>query len=278
MVLNSYAKINLSLKVGYKNNNGLHAIQSYFCLINLTDKIKLKKIKSKKDKIIFKGPFAKLVKIKKNTIINLLKFLRSLKLISNTYSVIITKNIPVFGGLGGGTGNAVSILKYFLNDRLNKSILNKVEKIIGSDLKLFFYKQGFVQNLSSIIKIQNKKEFFFVLVQPKIKCSTRKIYSELRHHSPKEIFNKEKIRKKNKFIKFLKKKNNDLQSVVEKKYPPLSKLLLDIQSEKGCCFSRMTGSGSVCYGLFKNQKNAKKALYKLKMKYPKLWLSFAKTV
>ena len=45
MVLNSYAKINLSLRINSKRKNGLHEIQSYFCLINLTDRIKLKEIK-----------------------------------------------------------------------------------------------------------------------------------------------------------------------------------------------------------------------------------------
>jgi 4-diphosphocytidyl-2C-methyl-D-erythritol kinase len=40
----------------------------------------------------------------------------------------------------------------------------------------------------------------------------------------------------------------------------------------------MTGSGSVCYGLFNDQMSAKKALNNLKNKYPKFWLSLAKTV
>jgi len=40
MSLSSYAKINLTLKVNYKNKNNLHEIQSYFCLIDLADKIK----------------------------------------------------------------------------------------------------------------------------------------------------------------------------------------------------------------------------------------------
>ena len=40
----------------------------------------------------------------------------------------------------------------------------------------------------------------------------------------------------------------------------------------------MTGSGSVCYGLFDNEIKAKKALNNLKIKYPKFWLSLAKTV
>jgi 4-diphosphocytidyl-2-C-methyl-D-erythritol kinase len=278
MVFSSYAKINLSLTVNSKRKNRLHEIQSYFCLINLADKIKLSRIRGKKDKISFKGPFSKLVNKKNNSIINLFKLLRRLKLISKHYSVTITKNIPVFGGLGGGTGNAAFILKFLFKNRVKKGLLDKAESIIGSDLRLFFYKQGFMKNLASVISLKKKKIFFFLLIQPKIKCSTREVYSKVRKYSKKKLLIKSKIMTKNKYITFLIKESNDLQSVVEKKYPLLKKLLMDIRNEKGCCFSRMTGSGSVCYGLFKDQIAAKKALNKLKIKYPKFWLSLAKTV
>lgn len=277
MVLNSYAKINLSLNINSKRKDGLHEIQSYFCLINLADKIKLFKIKGKKDKICFQGPFAKLVNKKKNSIIDLFKFLRKLNLISNYYSVTINKNIPVFGGLGGGTGNAAYILKYFLKKRLKKNILSKTERVIGTDLKLFFYKQGFLKNLSSIASLK-KKKLFFILIQPKVTCSTSDIYSKIRNYSKKKLLIKNKINTKNKFITFLSKECNELQSVVEKKYPLVRKLLIDIKKENGCYFSRMTGTGSVCYGLFKDQITAKKALNKLKIVYPKFWFSFAKTI
>ena len=113
MVIKSYSKINLSLKVNSKKKNGLHEIQSLYCLINLFDKIKIIKINNK-DKIVFKGPFKKLIKNKNNTVYNLLKKLRKLNLISNYYSITVKKNIPVFGGLGGGTSNAVFLLKYLL--------------------------------------------------------------------------------------------------------------------------------------------------------------------
>ena len=59
MVLKSFSKINLSLSVNKKLKNGLHEIQSYYCLINLSDKISIRKIKQKKDKILFKGLFVK---------------------------------------------------------------------------------------------------------------------------------------------------------------------------------------------------------------------------
>ena len=80
------------------------------------------------------------------------------------------------------------------------------------------------------------------------------------------------------FLGYLVNSKNDLQFFVEKKNPPLKRILADITNMRGCCFSRMTGSGSVCYGLFKDQKVAKKALIKLKNKYPKFWFSLAKTI
>ena len=138
MVLNSYSKINLSLLVNSKLKNGLHNIQSYFCLINLKDKIKIKKIKGSKDQVNFKGSFAKLISSKNNSIKSLLILLRKLKLISSFYSIIVEKNIPVFAGLGGGTSNSFTVMRYVLKNKPNKTTLNIIEKKIGSDFKLFF--------------------------------------------------------------------------------------------------------------------------------------------
>ena len=138
MVLKSFSKINLSLNVNKKLKNGLHEIQSYFCLINLNDKIKIRKIENNRDKVVFKGPFAKQIKKSNNSIINILKLLRKLKLISSCYSVNISKKIPVFSGLGGGTSNAAYVLKFLLKGKVTQDILTKSEKKIGSDLRLFF--------------------------------------------------------------------------------------------------------------------------------------------
>jgi 4-diphosphocytidyl-2-C-methyl-D-erythritol kinase len=134
-----------------------------------------------------------------------------------------------------------------------------------------------LSNLKTITHFQ-KKKLFFVLIKPNISCSTREIYSKVRKYSKKQPLAQSKINTKNKLISVLSQENNDLQSIVEKKYPIIKKLLIAIRDEKGCCFSRMTGSGSVCYGLFKDQITAKKALNKLKIKFPSFWFSFAKTV
>ena len=204
--------------------------------------------------------------------------MRKLRLISNFYSVIIYKNIPTFAGLGGGSGNAASIMKYLIKKNVNKSLINQAERIIGSDLKLFFHKQGFLKNLGSIIDFKKKQKLFFLLIQPKIKCSTKEIYSKVKNYSRKQTLQENKLNTKKKFVNFLADSSNDLQLIVEKKHPIVNELLINIRNQEGCYLSRMTGSGSVCYGLFSNQIKAKKGLYNLKMKYPKFWASLAKTV
>jgi 4-diphosphocytidyl-2-C-methyl-D-erythritol kinase len=277
MVLKSFSKINLSLNINSKLKNGLHDIQSYYCLINLFDKIKIRKIDKKKDKVVFFGPFVKHIKKSNNSITNLLKLLRKLELISGYYSVNVIKNIPVFSGLGGGTSNAASVLKFLLKGKVSKNILEKVEKLIGSDLRLFFNKQGFLQNLRTIKTIK-KQKLFFLLSRPNIICSTKKIYSKVKKYSKKKKFNFQKMNNKKGFINYILEQNNELQSIVEEEYPSIKILLKDINTEKGCHFSRMSGSGSVCYGLFNNESNAKKALNKIKTKHPKFWFSIAKTV
>ena len=277
MIIKSYSKINLTLKVGPKNRSGLHKIQSFFCLIDLVDKIQIKKIKEKKDKIIFSGPFAKLVNKSNNSILNLLKILRGLELISNYYSIKVKKNIPVFAGLGGGTGNAASVFKYLIKKKLNKSLFKVIENKVGSDLRLFFYKQGFLKNFDSIIT-RKKQKMFFVLVQPHFRCSTKNIYARVRNYKKMKSLKKNKFNSMFNFINHLSNSSNELQLIVEKQYPITKELLSSIKNEKGCYFSRMTGSGSVCYGLFNNQINAKKALNNLKTKFPRFWISLAKTV
>ena len=123
-MLKSYAKINLFLKVLKKNNKGLHNIQSSVMLLGLHDNISLRNINKKKDYIKFIGPFKKDINKKKNTITKSLSLLRQNNLIDQKkkYKIIVNKKIPVFAGLGGGTSNAVFLIKYFLLITLFKKI------------------------------------------------------------------------------------------------------------------------------------------------------------
>ena len=278
MVLRSFAKINLSLLINRKLKNGFHDIQSLFCLIDLKDRIIIKKIKNKKDKITFKGPHSKYVNKSNNTVRKILQIMRKYRIITHYYSIIIFKQIPVFAGLGGGTSNAATLFKFFAKKKSKSISFNKVVEKIGSDFRLFFYNYGFLKNMKTIISLQKHHRLYFLLAGPNIISSTKEVYSKVRKYSKKEKISQAKLKNKKNFIDYIKNSKNDLQSIVEKKHRKISILLDDIKTMRGCYFSRMSGSGSVCYGLFTNQSCSKAALISLRKKHPKFWFSIAKTI
>ena len=275
-MIKSYSKINLTLRVLNKQKNNLHNIQSNVFLLNYFDEIKIKKIKNTKDIIKFKGPFCKMVN-KKNTVSETLNVLKSNKFIKSSYKIIINKKIPVFAGLGGGTGNAATLLKYFVKTIDNK-IIKVFEKKIGSDLRLFFYNQSYQKSITNLIKYKKKYKFHILLIYPNLKCSTKIIYSKVKKYSTYSKINYSHIKTENSFLKLLKNDKNDLENIVVKKYPVIKKLIKIINIQKGCLLARMSGSGSTCFGIFSNIKNARSAQYKIKKKHPKYWSVVTKTI
>ena len=279
MVLKSFAKINLSLMVNKKLSNGLHNIQTMFCLINLFDEIHIKKLKkSNSDLISFKGQYSKFIKKRDNSVSRALQILRKKKLISHFYSIRVIKNIPVFAGLGGGSSNASTILRYLLKKKVDKNTQLKIMDNLGTDVRLFLHRLGFVKSLKKIEKINKKNKLYFLIIFPNIICSTKDIYSRVKKYSKKKSFSKNNFKSSKKIFDHIFKSKNDLQSIVEKRYPKIRQLLSNVRSQKGCYLSRMTGSGSACYGLFVNEKCSKVAHNLLKKKYPKFWFSIAKTI
>ena len=252
-MMKSYSKINLFLRVLKKNIRGLHDIQSTTMLLTLHDKIIIKKIKKNKDVVVFNGPFKKNINTKLNTITSTLSLLRSQNLINpnKKYKIIINKQIPVFAGLGGGTGNAAAVIKYFLKKKLNIKLLKIFEK---------------------------KYKFYFLLIYPNIKCSTKKVYSQVKKFNSPLKIDPSKILIKEKYNKFLISQDNDLQKIVEKKHKNIQNILRFIKFQKNCILSRMTGSGSVCFGIFFNRKSANLAVKVLKKKFPKYWCVLTKSI
>ena len=276
MIIRSYAKVNLSLRVLKKTSLGLHDIQSNFLQIDLHDEIDVKK--DKRDNISFKGNFSNFINGKKNSISQTLNMLRKLKLIKSFYKISIKKNIPVFSGLGGGTSNSAYLTKYLLKKSINKKLIKKIENVVGSDFRLFFQAQGYQTELSKVVNYKKKFKFFILLIYPNIKCSTKEIYSKVKNYSNISKVNFAKLSSKKKYILLINQEINDLQQIVEKKYPIIKKIINYIGIQDGCHVSKMTGSGSACFGLFKSQKTAKFALNRIKKKYPNYWSVVAKTI
>ncbi|MDC3083961.1 4-(cytidine 5'-diphospho)-2-C-methyl-D-erythritol kinase [Candidatus Pelagibacter sp.] len=276
--IKSYAKLNLALNIVGKNKF-LHKIESIIAFVNLYDTILIKKSKFKKHKISFTGKFSKNID-KKNTISKLLQILEERKLIKNqNFHIKINKKIPSEAGLGGGSMNAASILKYFIKKKIikiNKKETSEVAKLIGSDVILGLNTNYSILTAKNKIKHFTKiKKIYVLIVKPNFGCSTKDIYSKVRNFD-KPKFNKpsKKMFNYNNLINM----KNSLEPIVFNKYPKLKRVKLDLEKSSNPIFVRMTGSGSAIAAYFQSKERCEHAKKSVIKKYRNYWCIASKTI
>tara|TARA_B100000700_G_scaffold311712_1_gene394330 strand:+ start:4519 stop:5367 length:849 start_codon:yes stop_codon:yes gene_type:complete len=278
-LIKSYAKINLSLHILGKAKSGMHKIESLITFLNLYDEIYIKKIKGKNHKIYFFGKFCKKIS-KINTVSNLFNILDEKKLLGNQKFLIkIKKKIPLKSGMGGGSMNAASLIKFFLNKKIiylsNSKIIN-IANQIGSDVKLgLHHKNTFMLHNEKLLRFKKRLNLFCLVIKPNFGCSTRNIYKNAKSYaSSKMKLNRRNIMNINNIIKL----NNDLENVVFSKYPKLRALNLKMQKLPNVIMVRMTGSGSALIAYFKSKNASINAAKILKKNYKNYWCIVSKTI
>tara|TARA_B100001123_G_scaffold439413_1_gene576255 strand:+ start:960 stop:1802 length:843 start_codon:yes stop_codon:yes gene_type:complete len=275
--IKSYAKVNISLKVLGKFKSNLHKIESLVTFINLYDEIFIKKINNKDHKIIFYGKFSKGIS-KNNTISSLLKIIEK-KLYGQKYLVKINKKIPQKSGMGGGSMNASSLLKFLIKSQklnLSSKEISKISSKIGSDVIVgmnskmsILYGNGNLKNLNKNMNL------YTLLVRPNFGCSTKDIYKNVKIFS-KPIFKLNKrININHNFLSYL---GNDLEEPAFRKYPILKKIKIFMKKLDKILFVNMTGSGSTIVGYFISKKATLNAIKILKKKYKNYWCISSRTI
>ena len=277
--IKSYAKINISLSVLGKLNSKLHKIESLVSFINLYDEIFLSELKKNKHEVIFYGKFSNKIPIK-NTITKLLNILDKSNLLKKKkYLIKVNKKIPLKSGMGGGSMNASSILKYFIKkNRLNltnEQIL-EISNKLGSDVIFGMEKKNtLLKGNGRLIRYKNKIGLYVVILKPSFGCSTEKIYRNIKN------FSKPVLNKKNNsifYISNLINLKNDLENVAFRKYPILLNIKQNMLNLPKVKFVRMTGSGSSILGYFNSKKASLNGVKILKKKYKNYWCILSKTI
>lgn len=253
------AKINLFLKILKKDNrDGYHYINSIFYPVSLYDIIDIKLIKEPVIKIIDKYKVLR-IKKEKNLIYKAIKLITHNKKLKNGVRVILYKNIPDGAGLGGGSSDAAATLialnKLLKLNLSEKKLINYAKKL-GSDVPFFILKKpAFVSGKGEKIKkIFSKKNYWVLLVVPKLKISTKdayKWYDKLSRTRKRKNYltNFKKNIILNKILLF-----NDFERIVIKKY----KILQNIKEKlkKFTPYVSLSGSGSTIFALFETKHMA----------------------
>ena len=274
----SWAKINLSLNVIKRLPNGYHKVESLVTFVQIYDEIKIRIIKKNKHKISFFGKFTNGIG-EKNTVSKLLKLLDKKKIIEKKFEIKIKKNIPQNSGMGGGSMNAASVLKYFVKKKIINISNKKIEEIaynVGSDVPLGLKKKNSILFKDGKIKrLNNKVNFHVLIIKPNINCSTKLVYAGVKKYSKSLYTNKSNLFfKTNSLIK----SHNDLEDVVFKKYLKIKNLKYFLSNLPNIIFVRMTGSGSAIVAYFKSKNAANNAAKIFKRKYKNYWYIISKTI
>ena len=133
------AKINLTLEIVNRREDGFHNIKSIMQLISLYDYLTIKVSKSDENKIILKGNSNQIPYDEKNLVYKASDlYLKTAKLSNILIEIYIDKHIPISAGLAGGSTDAAGtlwglnqIFKTFDNTQLNELCAK-----LGSDLNV----------------------------------------------------------------------------------------------------------------------------------------------
>lgn len=134
----SFAKINLGLKIGPLREDGFHELRTIYQTVALSDQVRVDVGKGLGIEIVCKDP--RVPDDESNTCWRVAdRMLRSLK-VRGKVRITIEKKLPVRGGLGAASSNAVATL-LALEKELKRSLTPeerlRIASEVGSDLPLF---------------------------------------------------------------------------------------------------------------------------------------------
>ena len=253
--LNSPAKLNLNLSVLKKRIDGMHEIKTRFQLINLSDEVLIKKTLSKS--ISVKTNLAPSIENKKNIVFSAIKLLSD-HIGKEIYcEVDIVKNIPLGGGLGGGSSNAATALigiNFLFELGLTSKELMKLGEKLGADVPFFIFgKNAFASGIGEILSEDNKNiDDKYLLLFPQIHSSTKELFSKwdgLNKSAQKSLLDNEE----NSFLPIFLDQNQDIKIIFHE--------LCESNSFK------LSGTGSTIFCAYNDVNEIEKTLKKIPSKW-----------
>lgn len=276
MKINAPAKINISLDVLRRRDDGYHDVKMIMQTISLFDVIDVDlnhtgdiKITSNKVNIPLD---------ERNIAYKAARLFLDAANEKCGVNIHIEKHIPVAAGLAGGSTNAAAVLialNEMFENKFSKDTLMEMGTNIGADVPFCILQgtalsEGIGEKLTHLPAPEIKN---ILLVKPPIDVSTKWVYEnlDLKTAVHPDI---------DKAVQFIKSQNTDdlpkvmgniLESVTETKYPVITEIKREMVN-LGASVSMMSGSGPTVFGFFENEDSGKKALDFFQSKFDEVFL------
>ena len=261
MIEKAYAKINLSLNIKDKREDGYHDLESIMLPIELHDTIDISIEKSQKDDFVVCDDYS--VKITKyNLVHRIIDAARKEFGFAEKLSVNIHKNIFLQAGLGGGSADAGAVLRAILKlfkIKVTKEQLIKIGIEIGSDVPwAIFSEPAVLRKKGEVLEFfDHVAPFYILLVKPVDGLSTPEVFAEsdkmeneLVHGNIDEVL---KAYKENDMEGLEKTIFNTLQKPAIALLPEVENVINQLENDGFNCVM-MSGAGSCVFGFTTNKK------------------------
>lgn len=240
------AKLNLTLRITGRRADGYHLLQTAFQMLDLCDWLTFHPLAD--GCVTLKNPIPGVPEQDDLTVraANLLKAHTGCR---QGVCIEIDKNLPMGGGLGGGSSDAATtlvVLNRLWGLGLSKQELMTLGLQLGADVPVFVFGcsawgEGVGEDLQEIIL----EEQWVVIVKPDCHVNTKEIFSA------KELTRDSEVVKIADFLAG--DDRNDCTEVVCKQYLPVKKAIDELSSFER---ARLTGTGACVFAQFSSKEEA----------------------
>lgn len=259
----AHAKINLTLNVTGRDAAGYHKLVSAVCFTDFGDKLTISASQGTTE-ISYSGPFAD--ELKKAGGDSLLAQAAQVAQNTESHHIQLEKNIPLGGGLGGGSADAAAYLR-FLSQTWpcdEKAALRDKSLILGADVPACFDNQCHIMTgrgeLAHDIEAPQGDYPFMVITNPLCHANTAAVFGEFA--ASQKAFSDNSAPDCAALITAgawhdLLHIGNDLMPAACRLYPQIA-TLLDEMAQAGAALGdgfighSMSGSGASCFALLQD--------------------------
>jgi 4-diphosphocytidyl-2-C-methyl-D-erythritol kinase len=266
--IRSLAKINLDLRILNRRPDGFHELRTVFQTISLADTIDIAFTPGRRTRLSIHGN----VEIPGNLILRAAEAVLGALRIHGEVEFGLNKKIPMGGGLGGGSGNAASVLlalPVLAGGALPLEKLMRLGAELGSDVPFFLLggtAVGFGRG-TELYPLPDHAPAYGLVVAPDVHVSTAEAYAGL----GRELTFPTASRSINSFQACVwqgasraleqvetARCTNDFETVVFRKYPQL-KSIKEKLLRLGADPALMSGSGCALAGMFRTRLEIERA-------------------
>lgn len=274
----SYAKINLTLDVLGKRQNGYHDIKMIMQTISLYDTVTVE-LTDKAGGISVSANLPYLPRGRENLAYRAAELFFDKTGINAGAVITLDKHIPVGAGLAGGSSNCAVVLKALNKlcaSNLSGEALCEMGASLGADVPYCILggtklAEGIGERLSPLAKMPPCR---ILLVKPAFSISTKAVYEKIdsfsgfRRPDTGMVIQGLKERSMDKITRGM---ANVLEEVSISDHPVLADLKNELLS-LGADGAQMSGSGPTVFGIFTDRERAFAAKNRLRGKYKTVYL------